>query len=95
MQIILGLFSLSFALASAFCAGRASALGRQMADQSADVLRNREDAGSDSERLESVAKAMSEIGEGPVAKEYAVWVQQSYIWGGAAVIAFIVLLIVR
>ena len=93
MVLILGLFSLSFALSSAFCAGRASGMGKQMQDESVGVVQNSEGAADDPERLEQVAGAMDKIGEGPLAQEYAKWVQRAYIWGIAAVGAFFGLLV--
>jgi len=93
MSLVLGLFSLSFALSSAFCAGRAAGIGKQMQDASAGVVEESEGTTDDPERLEQVAGEMDKIGEGPLAQEYATWVQRAYIWGIAAVGAFFGLLV--
>jgi len=93
MVLVLGLFSLSFALSSAFCAGRAAGIGKQMQDASAGVVQDSGRHIDDPERLEQVAGEMDKIGEGPLAQEYATWVQRAYIWGIAAVGAFFALLV--
>ncbi len=45
--------------------------------------------------MQEVAGAMDKIGEGPLAQEYAKWVQRSYTWGIAAVMAFFAVLVFR
>jgi hypothetical protein len=92
MQIALGLFCLVAALASAFCAGRASGLGRQMEEEGSKVVRKSEGKAEDPEELRRVASAMGKIGEGALAREYTRWVQYAYVWGIAAVVAFFILL---
>lgn len=92
MQIALGFFCLVAGLASAFCAGRASGLGRQMEEEGSKVVRKSEGEAEDPEELKRVASAMGKIGEGVLAREYARWVQFAYVWGVAAVVAFIILL---
>jgi hypothetical protein len=92
VQIALGLFCLVAGLVSAFCAGRASGLGRQMEEEGSKVARTPEGKAGDPEALKRVAAAMGKIGEGVLAREYARWVQYAYVWGIAAVVAFIILL---
>ncbi len=92
MQIVLGFFCLVAGLMSAFCAGRASGLGRQMEEEGSKVARKSEGKAADPEELSRVAAAMGKIGEGVLAREYARWIQYAYVWGIAAVVAFIVLL---
>ena len=95
MILILGLFSLCFALSSAFCAGRAAGINKQLEDESKGVVRSTEGTVEDPERMQEVAGAMDKIGESPLAQEYAKWVQRSYTWGIAAVMSFFAVLVFR
>jgi hypothetical protein len=93
MQIILGFFSVFTALTSAFCAGRASGIGKQMEDERTRVVQASEGSPTDPEGMQRVADEMGKLGESPLAHEYARWVQFSYVWGIAAVAIFAALLL--
>jgi hypothetical protein len=93
MRIILALFVALTALTAAFCAGRASGIGRQVDKERAAVARRSNRTQNDPEELRRVAAAMSEVGEGPLAQEYRRWVKYSYAWSAGAVVIFILLLV--